>query len=104
MFKKYVDTVTRLNESTFDVVLIDGRARVACALKVLPYLSSTSTVILHDARRAAYAPLLDWYDEVGRVVGTRGARLLRRKPSVVSRLPLPDATIHAAERGVPPRL
>ncbi|GAB0491213.1 hypothetical protein MMPV_002465 [Pyropia vietnamensis] len=96
VFKQYVDAVTRLNETTFDVVLIDGRARVACALKVLPYLSSTSTVIIHDARRAAYAPLLDWYDEVGRVVGARGARLLRRKPSVVPQLPLPDATIHAA--------
>ncbi|KAK1859218.1 hypothetical protein I4F81_001815 [Pyropia yezoensis] len=96
VFKTYVDTVTRLNETTFDVVLIDGRARVACALRVLPYLSPTSTVILHDARRAAYAPLAGWYDQVGRVVGARGARLLRRKPSVVPRLPLSDDAIHAA--------
>lgn len=96
VFKKYVDAVTRLNEPTFDVVLIDGRARVACALKVLPYLSPTSTVILHDARRTAYAALDDWYDEVGLVVGDRGTRLFRRKASVVAQLPLSDATIHAA--------
>lgn len=101
MFKPYVDVVTRLNETTFDVVFIDGRARVACALKVLPYLSPTSTVILHDARRDYYAHILEYYDEVGRVVGDRGARLFRRKPSVVGLLPLSDATIHAAYAKAP---
>jgi len=93
VFKRYVDTVTRLDEKTFDVVLIDGRARVACALKVLPYLSPTSTIILHDARRAHYGAILDYYDEIGQVVGQRGARLFRRKASVVPLLPLSDEVI-----------
>lgn len=96
VFKAYVDAVTALNESVFDVVLIDGRARVACALKVLPYLNDDSLVLLHDARREKYAPILNYYDPLGEVVGTYGVRLFRRKRGIEAQLPLPDDAIHAA--------
>lgn len=96
VFKSYVDAVTTLNESVYDIVLIDGRARVACALKVLPYLNDDSLVLLHDARREKYAPILNYYDPLGEVVGTYGVRLFRRKRGIESQLPLSDETIHAA--------
>ncbi|GAB0489641.1 hypothetical protein MMPV_000866 [Pyropia vietnamensis] len=96
VFKPYVDAVTTLNESVFDVVLIDGRARVACALKVLPYLNDDSLLLLHDARREKYAPILKYYDPLGEVVGTYGVRLFRRKRGIEALLPLPDEAIHAA--------
>ena len=47
-FKPYVDAVETLGIRKFDAVLIDGRARLACALKVLPYLKEDSVVFIHD--------------------------------------------------------
>ncbi|GAB0496872.1 hypothetical protein MMPV_008193 [Pyropia vietnamensis] len=63
-FDAYVRTVTSLPDRTFTDVLIDGRVRVACALAVLPHLTPTSVVLLHDAERSLYAPIYDWYDTV----------------------------------------
>lgn len=63
-FEEYIRAVTFLPDRTFTDVLIDGRVRVACALAVLPYLTPTSVVLLHDAERPFYAPIYDWYDTV----------------------------------------
>lgn len=48
-----------------DIIFVDGRFRVACALKAIPYLlQSNGFLILHDANRAAYKPIFEFYDEV----------------------------------------
>ena len=69
-YKEYVDVVDRLN-TIFDVVLIDGRARRICALKILPYLKSDSIVIIHDwCMRKPYYCVLDYYDLIEKIEDT----------------------------------
>jgi hypothetical protein len=40
--------VASLQEPTFDLVLVDGRARLACAMYVMRYLTDDSVVVIHD--------------------------------------------------------
>lgn len=68
-FREYVDTVASLGE-VFDVVLVDGRARMACALRALEFLKDDGVLILHDfyTRTKQYGGVLEYYDEVARVL------------------------------------
>jgi hypothetical protein len=69
----YVDyPLVHLPNTSFDKVLINGKARVACALRILPHLHSNSIVFFHDwfLRPEHYAAVLDYYDEVSRVMAT----------------------------------
>lgn len=70
-FSSYVDFPrTNLSNVVFDRVLINGRARVACALRILPQLHEHSIVFFHDwfMRPSHYAHVLACYEEVARVV------------------------------------
>ena len=63
-FKTYIEYVDGLS-TTFDKVLIDGRARVQCAERVLPHLSKNAIVFIHDFwQRPQYHSILNLYDEV----------------------------------------
>lgn len=76
-FHNYVDFPrNNLSNVIFDRVLINGRARVACALRILPQLKPSSLVFLHDffLRPGHYAEVLTFYDEVARVVATGDVR------------------------------
>lgn len=69
-YSDYLDIVYQIGEK-FDVVLIDGRARRLCALKVIPYLKPNSIVIIHDwCLRPVYHCVLDYYDLVDKVSDT----------------------------------
>lgn len=116
-FHSYVNAVDDLADETggkvprFDAVLIDGRARVATALRVLPYLTPSSVVFVHDwgTRSHLYAPILRYYTPVARVAALaggdrfagpvdepQGLLVLRRSPHVSdAELPLPEAALHA---------
>mmetsp|Transcript_19997 Transcript_19997/g.55562 ORF Transcript_19997/g.55562 Transcript_19997/m.55562 type:complete len:274 (+) Transcript_19997:169-990(+) len=81
-FHNYVHAIDKLGVKHFDVVLVDGRARVACAVNALKYLHKDSVVLLHDfyggepgvvggnylGRRFSrqYIQVLLFYDEVER--------------------------------------
>ena len=53
-------------DSDTDLVLVDGRFRVACGLQIV--LSNyTGTVLLHDAERPEYQPLFKFFTVVERV-------------------------------------
>ena len=69
-FREYVDAVDELQDRVFDKVLIDGRARLACALRILPHLNNDSLVFIHDfyARLHLYGSVLKYYQEVARVL------------------------------------
>lgn len=70
-FHSYVDVPrTNLSSLLFDRVLINGRARVACALRILPHLHDNSLVFFHDffLRPVHYAHVLPYYEEIARVV------------------------------------
>lgn len=49
-----------------DVCLLDGRARVECALAVWPLARAGMRVFLHDAQRPRYAAIAGGYREAGR--------------------------------------
>ena len=69
-YGEYLDIVYEIGEM-FDVVLIDGRARRLCALKIMPYLKPNAIVIIHDwCLRPMYHCVLDYYDLVDRVDDT----------------------------------
>ena len=66
----YVNEIDVLGERTFDTVFVDGRMRVACALKALKYLHEKSVVMIHDwtdARSYAHPLLLHHYDVIALV-------------------------------------
>lgn len=68
------------SKAPIDVLLIDGRFRVACALKAHGWLSESATVIFDDFWiRPHYHIVLDFYQEVQRM-GT--AAILKRKHGV----------------------
>ena len=58
-FSGYVDSPS--NRGTFDLVLVDGRARTACLARAPRYLSGRGCLILHDAGRGQYHPLPSCY-------------------------------------------
>ena len=60
-FSEYVDYPS--NRGTFDLVLVDGRARTACLAKAPRYLSGRGSLILHDAARRQYHPLPSSYKD-----------------------------------------
>lgn len=95
-FKPYVDRVDSFGERTFDAIFVDGRARMACALKSLQYMTNDSVLFIHDfyTRNSQYGGVLQYFNEVGRVLAypntnralgpidePQGLVVLRRKPS-----------------------
>ena len=60
-FKDYVDVVHKIGKK-FDLILIDGRARVDCAKACLPYLKEGGLVLIHDFQRPWYKPVLKYYN------------------------------------------
>jgi len=94
-FRDYVHAPDALPPAAFDVVLIDGRARLACALYILRKLTPTSVVIIHDGNRKRYQHVAKYYTEVARETGGKGAVLLRPRKKYVG-VALADADIEAA--------
>ena len=72
-FEAYVDLPAGLG-TTFDLVLVDGRAREESLLRALPLLAPDGLALLDDSQRARYQPTLRRLAEQGwRVETTRGA-------------------------------
>jgi len=71
---------------TFDVVFIDGRARVECAQSIFSHLNEDSVVLIHDfwkkGRLNAYNRVFDWYDEVESFKTGNTILVLKRKDCV----------------------
>jgi hypothetical protein len=62
-------------DSDTDLVLVDGRFRVACALQIV--LSNyTGIVLLHDAQRPEYQPLFNFFTVLERVDNLVALRVL----------------------------
>ena len=65
-FKDYVEYVNSLGIEHFDAVLIDGRARIHCAVEVLPYIDENTVVFFHDFHRGEYQSTLEHYEQIDR--------------------------------------
>lgn len=64
----YVNAISRFDVENIEVVIVDGRYRVASALNSLSYLSDNGLVIVHDfVPRQHYYVVLKYFNEVFRV-------------------------------------
>lgn len=62
----YVNAIDKFDVKQLDIVLVDGRFRLQCALKLLPYLQNDSVLLLHDFWvRKPYHEVLKYYDVIG---------------------------------------
>ncbi len=59
----YVRAVDRFPPESFDCVIVDGRARVACMLQGAPRLRPGGLLVLDDAQRPRYAPCFDIFSD-----------------------------------------
>ena len=48
-------------DSTQDIILVDGRWRVACALSAFPFIAPTGRLMIHDFGRTNYHGILKFY-------------------------------------------
>ena len=61
-FDDYIRAIHSLNVSKFDIVLIDGRARVECALEIRPFIHNETVIFVHDyTNRPYYKPISTEY-------------------------------------------
>lgn len=76
--KKYIHAIN----STQDVILVDGRWRVACAASAFPFIAPTGRLMVHDFSRKYYHSLLKVYDKETEV---DELAVLTPKPNVSTR-------------------
>ena len=66
-FPNYHAPVWHDHPGLYDLVLVDGRFRVACALQALPFIKPRGVLIIHDFfSRPKYLPVLKFFDVVAR--------------------------------------
>jgi hypothetical protein len=78
---KYSETLASLGKK-FDIVFIDGRARLFCAIEALNYLNETAVVFIHDFNRPRYWDVIKKYriiDIVGNMVALEKSSLLNKE-------------------------
>ena len=66
----------------WDLIVIDGRRRVECALVAAMVSGSETRVALHDFRRVRYTPISKLYDVLGDGLHYR---VMRAKPALLGR-------------------
>ena len=54
-FESYVKAIDRYPDQSFDFVLVDGRARVACVKRALAKIKPGGAIMLDNSDRPAYA-------------------------------------------------
>ena len=62
-FRAYVEAIEPFPDGTFDLVCIDGRARVACALASRSKVRSGKLLVLDNSERPDYKPARDALDD-----------------------------------------
>ena len=79
-FDEYIDAIAEY--PNFDVVLVDGRWRVAFALRTLDYIKYDTVVFIHDMNpnRKYYKAVLKWYDVTGRAASLVSMRRKKNRP------------------------
>lgn len=88
-FRSYVDTLAD-RPGPYDLVAVDGRARLACLRAAVNHVSDNGVLLLDDAQRLRYQPGLSEASDAGWVVhrnqGASPCEPLRRETAVLSRM------------------
>ncbi|MDQ3395189.1 MAG: hypothetical protein M3512_13905 [Bacteroidota bacterium] len=71
-YEAYYNVVNEFPEQHFDFILVDGRARVECAINCIGKLKRNGILVLDNAERERYSPVIKILDEWPRVVTTNG--------------------------------
>jgi hypothetical protein len=67
-FKEMRDYVLAIHDyEKFDVILVDGRARVPCAIQAIPHLSTRGKLLIHDYQRPRYHNIERWLEPASSV-------------------------------------
>jgi hypothetical protein len=66
-FDAYVSAIDEHPDDTFDLVVVDGRARVACGMAAIRKVRPGGRLLLDDSQRERYKPLLDTLKDWPRV-------------------------------------
>jgi 16S rRNA G966 N2-methylase RsmD len=83
--KQYANTIENIKDIKFDLIFIDGRFRVACALYCLKHIDNNCIVIVDDiVGRDYYNIIYDYYT----VIETIGRMVVLKKKNI-----LPDNSI-----------
>jgi len=82
-WKNYSDHINNLNETEkkeLDLVMIDGRFRVACCLKCFGVISNDCVIAFDDfLNRKHYHIVLDYYDIIEQTIDNRMVILKKKK-------------------------
>ena len=66
-YSRYPEAFTKKTEyQEADVILVDGRYRVACMLQVLLHAKENAVILLHDVFRPAYQEVYQFFDVIER--------------------------------------
>ncbi|MNK91784.1 hypothetical protein D3C87_1118990 [compost metagenome] len=60
----YVHAILQ-KDQLFDIIIVDGRKRIACCKNAIQRLSETGVLILDDAEREHYQPVMDYLIQQG---------------------------------------
>jgi hypothetical protein len=58
-FEPYVKAIDACDDGTFDLVIVDGRARPACAIRAIPKVRAGGYLLLDDADRPHYGAAIE---------------------------------------------
>ena len=58
-FSEYVSAIDTFEDESFDIIFVDGRARVACAERAVPKVKPGGYLVLDNAERERYSVLRD---------------------------------------------
>lgn len=73
-----------------DIILIDGRFRVMCALEAIPYIDFSTIIIIHDfTERLYYSEALKYFDLIEKV----DTMVILRKKRVIDLLLLEESKL-----------
>ena len=66
-FKKYVNSIDKYPQKYFDVIFIDGRARISCFKKSITKIRQEGIIILDNSQRKRYQESLSLFNKYKRI-------------------------------------
>jgi predicted O-methyltransferase YrrM len=79
-YSNHMRTLTPEEQQSIDLILIDGRFRVACCLKCFDIISPDCLIVFDDfLDRPQYHVVLDYYDVVEKTTDNRMVILRKKK-------------------------